>query len=185
MRVFSNLIKWLWISLFIFLGISLLQMKIPGYGAMCDADNMFYLLFIILFTILGGAILTYSFIRYHQRHKKAYLILIIFVLILSGLNLVPRNWIFRLYFKNEKYLLENSVSDPVIKIHLYENGDFFAHTIDFSCSTENVGTYILKQDTLSLFFKNKKSKYLDSLYVIQGNTVRGLRQNIILKLRDK
>ena len=173
------------VSLFLFLGFFLIYMKIPGNGAICDAEQIMLFGTWIIFIPLAFGLIINSWIFYKKGKWKNYRIILIMVaLILILLSISMREIIMATYYGNEKNVIEGE--NPVfIKIQLFENGKFFAYTYDISCESENTGTYNLTNNKLNLNYTNEKSEYLGTEYKIENNNVNCLNceQNYELKIK--
>ena len=172
--------------LILLFGIFLIDLKIPGNGGICDAEQILLFWTWVIFVLLVGGITINSFIFYAKNKWKKYRIGVILTCsILLFLSIFLRGIVNSIYFGKEKFLLESNES-IFIKIQLFENGKFFAYTYDISCEIENYGTYKISNNKLNLNFKNKKSEYLGTEYIINNNKVNCLncKQNIELKINN-
>lgn len=157
------------VLLFLLLGFLLIDMKIPGNGAICDPEQIMLLRTWIFFILLGIGLFINSWIFY-SKWKKYRIGIISMVLFFFFLSIFLRQIIMLINYGKEINLLEGN--DPVyIKIKLYDNGKFFAYTYDASCESENIGTYKLTDNKLIFKFKREKSEYLGTEYRIENNLV--------------
>jgi len=162
------------VSLILLLGFILVDMKIPGNGGLCDAEQIMLAGTWIIFIPLVFGIIINSWIYYGKGKWKKYRIAIIVITsIILFLSVFLRQIIMTTYYGKEKNVIENENS-TFIKIQLFENGKFFASTYDISCENENIGTYSLKENILKLNYKNEKSEYLETEYRIENNDVKCL-----------
>jgi|AntDeeMinimDraft_5_1070356.scaffolds.fasta_scaffold20651_1 hypothetical protein len=162
------------VSLVLFFGLFLTYMKIPGNGALCDAEQIMLVGTWAIFIPLVFGIIINSWIYYAKGKWKNYRITIIVITsVILFLSVFLRQLIMTTYYGKEKNVIENE-NPVVIKIQLFENGKFFAYTYDISCESENVGTYNLKENILKLNFKNEKPEYLETEYRIENNDVKCL-----------
>ena len=155
--------------IFLVLVIPLIYMEIPGYGAICDSNQVIlFVYWIILIPFSFGIII--NSLHYLKRGKwttyRILSILIVSCFILFAIRLRPL--IFQKYYGKEENALYGV--DPVfIKIQLFENGTFFARTSDLNCESENTGQYTYSHNILVLDYANEKSAYLGTTYEINNN----------------
>lgn len=173
-------------SLILLLGYLLIDMKIPGNGALCDAEQIILFGVWIIFILLTFGLIINSWIFYIKEKWKKYRILsIVISSILIILAISFRQIILTTYYGKEKSIIEGQ--NPInIKIQLFENGKFFAYTYDISCESESIGTYKLTNNLLKLKYKNKKSDYLGTEYRIENGNVNCLdcENNYELKINN-
>ena len=156
----------------LFIGGLILFTKIPGYGAICDAGQIYFVYLYLIFIILIILFLINSIYHYNKGNWKKYRLFVIklsFLLITLIFSL--RSIYTIIFFGFNKYKIENKNNDNgvTIRISLYEKGKFFSYTYDCSCETENSGTYIISDNELKLHFDTEKPIYLDTIYKINDN----------------
>jgi hypothetical protein len=86
--------------------------------------------------------------------------------------MLPREYFVKALLSNEQttYKSEfNNESLNYINIRLFEAGKSLAETSDFEYTVENIGDYLIEHDTLTLKFKNLKSNYIGSKFLIINN----------------
>ncbi|PQJ65918.1 hypothetical protein [Polaribacter butkevichii] len=159
------------LSIISLIGIIFIYMNIPGNGAICDAESIFLLGFILTFTILiiGFIINTINF-HNQGKWKKYRIISIIYVCTLVILSISFRGILFSTTYGKQKIVIESN-SFPLIKLELYESGRFFSNTLGIGCETENIGTFSLNNNVLKLNYNNEKSEYLGTKYKIENKNV--------------
>ena len=173
------------VSFALFFGLILIYMKIPGNGALCDAEQIILVGTWAIFLPLVFGIVINSWINYAKGKWKKYRIATISIItILLFLSIFLRPIIMKIYYGKEQYIIESK--NPIfIKIQLFENGNFFAYTYDINCESENTGTYNLKGDMLKLNFKKEKSNYLGTEYRIKNEDVKCLNCDHEYELKIK
>ncbi|WP_420571205.1 hypothetical protein [Kordia sp.] len=153
------------------LSFSLIYLKIPGYGGLCDADQIVFVLVWFVFFVTSVGFMLNSWIFYNKNNWKPYRIFAISVTAaLIFLCIFLRQIIMFVQFGNEKYVIEGE-NFVFVKIQLFENGRFFAKTFDVACDRESVGTYELSKNTLELHFENENPDYLGTTYQIKNSEV--------------
>jgi hypothetical protein len=173
------------VSFALFFGLFLIYMKIPGNGALCDAEQIILVGTWAIFLPLVFGIVINSWINYVKGKWRKYRIATISIItILLFLSIFLRPIIMKIYYGKEQHVIESE--NPIsIKIQLFENGKFFAYTYNISCESENTGTYNLKENILILNFKKEKSNYLGTEYRIENEDVKCLNCDNTYELKIK
>jgi glucan phosphoethanolaminetransferase (alkaline phosphatase superfamily) len=176
MKIFLKIIgQTIVFGIVILLGILLSWEQIPGNKNICDAGQGFYGLAWLIFIIISIALFINSWIFLKKRSWKKYRITVMIICILIVLiSLSIRSVIFQVSYGKEKHKIENTENyNQLIEIKLYENGKFYSWTYDMSCQIENIGTYKLNENKITLEFENEnaKSEYLGTEYLIENDKV--------------
>ena len=169
LKIISQLIA---LTTFLFLGGLILFTKIPGYGAICDAEQIYLVYLYLLFIIVFFLFLVNSIHYYKKNNWKKYRLFVIRLSVLILFLIFSLRSIYTLlYYGFAEYKIENRDNDKgvITQITLYKNGKFFSYTYDCSCETENSGTYKITDKELKLYFNTEKPVYLDTIYKINGN----------------
>ncbi|MBC8753696.1 hypothetical protein H2O64_03385 [Kordia sp. YSTF-M3] len=164
-------------------GFLLIYTRIPGNGAVCDADQMIYFLVIVVFTISSiGLLLSTSALFSNSKWKKYKFFTITLICLLTFLIFSTRKIMFMT--KGEKEMMLVSDDFYTLEIQLYKSGDFFSYSFDgISCEAESLGTYEVSDGVLKLIFKTKKPLLLGSLYTIDKEEVHCIDCPVSQKLK--
>ncbi len=161
----------------IFLGTFLIWEQFPGNKIICDAEQLNYLFLRLIFVIISIALIINSWVFLKKNSSNKYRItIIIFCFLINLIFIFIRSLIFNFSYGNEKHIIKNTdIYETLVEIKLYENGKFYAWTYDMGCQLENVGTYIMKENKLTLIFESEKSKYLGTQFLIKNDVVLCLK----------
>ncbi|WP_430413183.1 hypothetical protein [Kordia sp.] len=161
------------LGIVIFLGILLTWEQIPGNKNICDAGQGLYGLAWLIFIIISIALFINSWIFLNKNNWKKYRITVMIICVLIVLiSLTLRSVIFQVSYGKEKHKIENTENyNQLIEVKLYENGKFYSWTYDMGCQLENIGTYKLNGNKITLEFGNEKSEYLGTEYLIENDKV--------------
>ncbi len=168
-----------------FLGWLLIEMKIPGKGAICDAGQLYLFLTWCVFIFISVGIIINSRTYYIKGKWKKYRVVVgLFISVLLFFSIFLRAIIMTVYYGREKYVIE-AKELVFIKIQLFENKKFFAYTYNAACEVENIGTYNIIEGVLTLNYKNEKSEYLGTKYLIENDKIDCLNCEIANDLSVK
>ena len=133
---------------------------------------MFY--FVVLYLLFSIGFLINSIIFLIRKHWVKYRIIAISVTILIGLLILSTRAIVTEVVYGEIIHKISNQDDAytLIKIRLFENNRFISETYNLSCNIENIGTYKLTGDKLTLVFEGEKSEYLDTHYQLNNDTLK-------------
>jgi len=171
--IYRALVQVTFVGVLLFTGFILLQVKWPGYQTYTDNDaGLFYYISVVFMCALILLFLN-SVLFYFLKHWRIYrLYIACFTVLLLILVILPREYFVKALLSNEQttYKSEfNNESLYYINIRLFEAGKFLAETSDFEYTVENIGDYLIEHDTLTLKFKNLKSNYIGSKFLIINN----------------
>ncbi len=168
-----------------FFGWFLIEMKIPGKGAICDAEQLYlFLTWCVFIFISVGMIINSSLYYMKSKWKRYRVIVILFISSLLFCSIFLRAIIMTVYYGTEKYVIE-AEELVFIKIQLFENKKFFAYTYNAACELENIGTYNIIEGVLTLNYKNEKSEYLGTKYRIENDKIDCLNCEVTNDFRIK
>ena len=164
-------------------GISLINFTVPGHRNFCDADQIFMYYLGLLFIIITIAFLINSTFFLIKKQWTRYRIIAISLTLLIGLLILSTRSIITntVYGKTLHTITNQDNAYTLIKIRLFKNHKFISETYDLSCNIENIGTYELTKNELTLKFNGAKSEYLETRYQIKKDTLKSLdHENEIL-----
>jgi len=164
-------------------GFLLIYTRIPGNGAICDADQTIYFLVIMVFMISSiSLLLTTAAFYSNDTWKKYKIFTITLIFLLTFLIFSTKKIMFMV--KGEKEMTLVSDDFYTLEIQLYKSGDFFSYSFDgISCEAESLGTYEMSNGVLKLIFKTKKPILLGNSYSIDNEEAHCIDCAISQKLK--
>jgi len=79
-----------------------------------------------------------------------------------------------LYGKTMYTITNQDNAYTLIKLRLFDDYKFISVTYNLSCNVENIGTYKLTDNELTLTFEGEKSEYLETRYRLKNDTLKSL-----------
>ncbi|WP_298419978.1 hypothetical protein [uncultured Kordia sp.] len=161
------------LSIVLVFGIILIWEQLPGNRNICDAGSIYYVIAWFIFIITTIALLLNSWVFFNKQNWTKYRLIIITICISLIFTSFSIRWlIFQVSYNQEKYSFESTENSfQFIEIKLYENGKFYAQTYDMSCQMEHIGTYTIQENEITILFKNQKSKYIGTKYLMKNTTL--------------
>ena len=165
----SNTLQILSFPIVFLFGSLIIMFKIPGYGQMCDPDQVF-LAFFGLIAIIALAVFCLSAfndlsVNRQPRLRKTLLLII-------GLQFILIFTVDPIYIFIKLGTLKTEIENdfPIIQLDLYNSGGFYYESYNASCSEEFMGQYTIDNDTLNLKFDNKDD-YLTDKYLLTKDSI--------------
>ena len=162
--------------LILVLGISWIYFTIPGQRSFCDSDQVYMSYFRISFIFITIGFLINSIIFLIKKQWTTYRIIAISLTLFIGLLILSTRGIMTktLYGKTMYTITNQDNAYTLIKLRLFDDYKFISVTYNLSCNVENIGTYKLTDNELTLTFEGEKSEYLETRYRLKNDTLKSL-----------